>query len=153
MVSRSTSLVRDGKRLSLMLGCNMLLRERLSLSNKERFEWLQANDPFLLNELTRLFGRELFVRGESKKVSSIVNVYFEQYPEMDYFICSEDAPTKSGFKFVQSSRIGFLRLGKEWGRNRQTGKKWFRKPEFRFVWLKKQILSNFEEDYGGCCNV
>lgn len=125
----------------------MNLSERLSLTEEDRNKWIKENDPFLLNELTKLFGREVYIRGESKKYPAFVKVYFEQYPEMDYLIISEDAPTKSGFKFVESSRIAYLRLGKEWSRSRVSGKKWFRKPEFRFVWLKKQILSNFEEDY------
>jgi hypothetical protein len=115
---------------------------------------LTTNDGFLYNELKKLFKSYCIVRGEvavllsqtktgKKKVSNpdIADEHFKLHPELDYFIYSTDAATKRGFKFVKNSRIGYFRPGKSWG------PKYFRAKSFKFVWLKKQILSVFEEDF------
>ncbi len=121
----------------------MNLNERLILTDEERYLWLEEHDTFLMKELDSLFRSYLCIRGEPKRKNydyKFADQYFSKFPDLDYLIYSKEAPTKKGFKFVESSRIGFYRPGKSLS-------KWPRNSSFRFVWLKKQILSNFEEDY------
>lgn len=125
------------------------LSDRLTLADDARYEWLQTNDTYLLSELTNLFRGELFVRGSKfdrfKRAGQVAFEHFKKYPEVDYFIYSNDAPTKSDLNYVKQSRIMFYRPGKSWNRGRD-GRSHFRAASCRFVRLKKQILTIFDEE-------
>jgi hypothetical protein len=124
------------------------LADRLAIPNGPRYGWLQTNDTYLLCELNNIFGKELFIRGavESKqKGSEKANEYFDKHLEVDYFIYSTDAPTQCDLVYVEKSRILFYRPSKTWSRGR-SGRSHFRPASCRFVRLKRQILTIFDEE-------
>jgi hypothetical protein len=120
------------------------LNDRLTLSDTERLDWLRKNDSFLLAELTNLFGNKLFVRGieyEDSYPYKMSCKFFTGHNELDYFIYSNIAVTKSAVKFVKKSRIGYYRPSKNYAGS-------FSRPAaFRFVRLRRQVLTNFQEEY------
>jgi hypothetical protein len=125
------------------------LVDRLDLTDDLRYNWLQTNDTYLICELKNLFENCLFIRGEKKtgKGSEKAAQYFKQFPKVDYLIYLDDAPTKCGLVYVEESRIMFYRPGKEWSRPRwHPGNRWFRAAACRFVRLKQQILTIFDEE-------
>lgn len=124
------------------------LADRLAIPNGPRYGWLQANDTYLLCELNNLFGKELFIRGavESElRGAAVAQKYFDEDKEVDYFIHSNAAPTHCDLKYVHSSRILFYRPGKTWSKGR-SGRSHFRPAACRFVRLKRQILTTFDEE-------
>jgi len=124
------------------------LTDRLALVNDLRYDWLQANDTYLLSELNRLF-KHLYVRGAKidakDKHIKLVMDYFTRLPEVDYFIYSEAAPTHCDLKYVKQSRILFYRPSHSWSRGRD-GRSHFRPVSCRYVRLKRQILTIFDEE-------
>ena len=124
------------------------LADRLVIPNGLRYGWLQANDTYLLCELNNIFGKKLFIRGavESKQNGSDkANDYFDKFPEVDYFIYSTSAPTHCNLVYTEKSRILFYRPGKTWSRGKD-GKSHTRLAACRFVRLKQQILTIFDEE-------
>lgn len=120
------------------------LEHRLALPDTERFVWLRNHDTYLLSELTKLFGDKLFVRGiEYGKSYScqMSRKFFTEHKELDYFIYSNGAATKSGVKFVNKSRIGYYRPSKNYAGS------FSRAAAFRFVRLKRQVLTMFQEEF------
>jgi hypothetical protein len=67
--------------------------------------------------------------------------FFAEHNELDYFIYSNAAPTKSGVKFVSKSRIGYYRPSKNYAGS------FSRAAAFRFVRLKRQVLTSFQEEF------
>lgn len=125
------------------------LADRLGFVDDLRYGWLQSNDTYLLCELNNIFGKELFIRGSKidkfDRVGKLALEHFQKYPEMDYFIYSNDAPTQCDLKYVDKSRILFYRPSKTWSRGR-SGRSHFRATSCRFVRLKRQILTIFDEE-------
>ncbi len=124
------------------------LSDRLTLPDDQRYEWLQVNDTYLISELDRLF-TNFVVRGAKvdkfKNPGKLALEYFEKFPEVDYFIYSSCAPTLNDMKYVEKSRILFYRISQSWSRGR-SGRSHFRPAACRFVRLKKQILTIFDEE-------
>lgn len=123
------------------------LAERLALVDDLRYGWLQGNDTYLLCELNNIFGKELYIRGSKLdgRGAEQAMEYFTKLPEVDYFIYSNAAPTHNDLKYVKKSRILFYRPSKQWNRG-QDGRSHFRPASCRYVRLKRQILTIFEEE-------
>lgn len=122
------------------------LADRLALTSVERYKWLCEHDTYLMAELKKNFNH-CYVRGEasSDKHFKMAQEYFDNNPEVDYFIYSYSAPTKSDLNYVKQSRILFYRPSKTWGRGR-GGRSHFRTASCRYVRLKRQILTIFDEE-------
>ncbi len=99
-------------------------------------------------ELKNNFKR-CYVRGEAynklDKYGKLAQDYFAKLPEVDYFIYSEAAPTHCDLKYVEKSRILFYRPSHSWSRGRD-GRSHFRPTSCRYVRLKRQILTIFDEE-------
>ncbi len=129
------------------------LQERLSLPEDERREWLFIYDAYLIAELTRIFKDKLYIRGHPHLGTTHqglkINAKFAAEPEVDYIIYSEKAATGAGLKLVEKSRILYYRPSKTYGYSRTHDRSFFRPVGCRFVRLKKQVLTIFEEEMGG----
>jgi len=132
----------EGKKMTALV-------DRLALPDSVRVGWLGSNDTFLLCELNKLFLKELFIRGRvdpKLRGATVAQKYFDEDKELDYFIYSSKAPTHCGLKYVDKSRIMFYRPSKTYGVSRSSGMRHTRQASCRFVRLKEQILTIFDEE-------
>jgi len=131
-----------------------VLVDRLSLSDDLRASWLETNDTYLICELNKIFKKELFIRGhivdKKQRGAEKAEEYFNKFPDVDYFIYSSKAPTHCDLKYVKQSRILFYRPSKTWGVVRGLAIRPTRTAACRFVRLKQQILTIFEEEIYSC---
>ena len=120
------------------------LEDRLYLPDLIRGDWLEEFDAYLIATLSTMF-KKIFIRGkvsgrgrETGKVKEI----FNDYPELDYVIWADVAPTKNGLYYTDESRIAFYRPSRTWHVKR-LGRSVTRPESLRFVELKIKPLSPF----------